>query len=75
MPLPGSPANSCSSPPLLTPPHPTPQAADWREQAILQFRIMRKRALRQTLEKLAAKLGPDAAGADSTGVGKAAWTG
>lgn len=38
---------------------------DWREQAILQFRIMRKRALRQTLEKLAAKLGLDADGKGS----------
>ena len=46
------------------------QAADWREQAILQFRIMRKRALRQTLEKLAAKLGLDADGKGSAGAAK-----
>ena len=30
--------------------------ADWREQALLMFRILRKRALRQTLTKLEAAL-------------------
>ena len=54
-------------PTLLQCAPPNTQAADWRDQAILQFRIMRKRALRQTLEKLAAKLGLDAAGNSSAG--------
>ena len=39
-------------------------AADWREQAILRFRVMRKRALKQTIAKLAAAL--EAAGDDGS---------
>lgn len=37
-------------------PAPAP-AADWRDQTLLQFCIQRKRALRHTLDKLAAALG------------------
>lgn len=33
-----------------------PLGADWRDRAFLQWRVMRKRALRQTLERLAAAL-------------------
>ena len=32
------------------------RVADWREQALLMFRVLRKRALRQTLAKLEAAL-------------------
>lgn len=31
-------------------------SADWRQQALLQWRVQRKRALRQTVERLAALL-------------------
>ena len=31
-------------------------AADWRDQTVLQFRIMRKRALRQALERLGSRV-------------------
>ncbi|EFN50775.1 hypothetical protein CHLNCDRAFT_142491 [Chlorella variabilis] len=36
---------------------------DWRHKAILEFRVMRKRALRQTIAKLTAALGLDGGGA------------
>jgi hypothetical protein len=47
---------------------PIPNTADWRQRAILQFRLMRKRALRQTIERVAEALGTDGgAGADGGG--------
>ena len=50
---------------LLSPLWPT-ASADWRQQAVLQWRVQRKRALRQTVERLAAlgneELQPPAAG-------------
>ena len=46
-------------------------SADWRERTILQWRIMRKRALQQTLERLTAALGRDGheAAADAAAAG------
>ena len=42
-------------------------AADWRDQTVLQFRIMRKRALRQALERLGSVLRLDNPGAGTMG--------
>ena len=50
--------------PRIRRPHPSPTPcrlpaghADWRDQAILQFRVQRKRALQNVLDSLEASLG------------------
>ena len=45
----------------LSAPSPWP-LTDWRKRTILEFRVLRKRALRQTLERLARTLGRPYAG-------------
>lgn len=56
-------ATAARSPNLLSPPpRPTPcvnrpPAADWKQRTVLHFRVQRKQALRQTLERLASALG------------------
>lgn len=50
-----------AQPARLPPPSccPLNAAADCRERTILQWRVQRKRALRQTVERLAEALGPE----------------